>query len=279
MSKIFKADPDACISCGLCVDDCVAGIIAMENGRPAVAPADEEDCLGCQHCLAVCPTGAVTVNGLSPKDSLSLAEFKPDAAGLDLLVRGRRSVRRFAPEPVPEDLLQRILESTSYAPTGVNARLRRFTVVREAEAMDQFRERSCRALSELGRNAPEEASWLVDLADGWLRGEEDAIFRNAPHFLVASVDKNSPCTEVDGVIALSYFDLLAQANGVGTVWAGMVNALFRLIPQCREWLGIPENHRVAYAILFGMPAVRYARTAQYRPEDAVFVPRLAPAAK
>lgn len=117
--------------------------------------------------------------------------------------------------------------------------------------------------------------WLVEFAEGWLRGERDAIFRDAPHVIIASVDRESPCVEVDGVIALSYFDLLAQANGVGTVWAGMVNALFRLLPRCREWLDIPENHTVSYAILFGMPSIRYARTAQYEPEKVNMVSRLA----
>lgn len=271
MNTVFDVDPDKCVGCGVCVQDCVAGIIKLRNGIAAVEPDAASDCIGCQHCLAICPTAAVRIHGLDPAASVPIADFAPDAANLDLLVRSRRSVRQFAPDPVPEELLARILETVSYAPTGVNSRQRRFTAIRDGGVMAEYRQRCCQAVSAAHGSAP---ALLVDLAEQWLGGGADAIFRNAPHLLVASVEKTAPCAEVDGVIALSYFDLVAQANGVGTVWAGFVSAMIQSIPQCGEWLGIPDDHRVGYAILFGMPGVKYARTAQYGAEDVRMVDRL-----
>lgn len=270
----FRANPDACIGCGKCVQDCVAGIIRLEEGKAAVPSGREDDCIGCQHCLAVCPTAAVSVMGRKPADSLSLVGFTPDAANLETLVRGRRSVRRFSPEPVPAATLERVLAAAAYAPTGVNARRRRFTVVREAAVMNAFRERLYRALADSPERLPEEAAWLGEAAGDWISGGADMVFRDAPHLLITSVEKDSPCSDVDAVIAISYFDLLAQANGVGTVWCGMVDAALRLIPECREWLDIPADHVIGYAMLFGLPAVHYARTAQHEPEDVVMVSAL-----
>ena len=270
----FSADPEKCIACGLCVRDCPAGIIVITEQTASIPPENDGDCIGCQHCLAACPTAAVSVMGKKPGDSLSLADFEPDAENLETLMRGRRSVRQFMPEPVPVDVLKRLLEITSYAPTGVNARRRRFTVIRERAVMDAFRERICRKLADSAASIPEEASWMVEMADDWLSGGDDGIFRSAPHLLMASTAADSPCSDVDAVIALSYFDLIAQANGVGTVWAGMVHNILRFFPECREWLGIPADHVIGYAILFGIPTVDYARTAQYGPEEVVMLESL-----
>lgn len=274
MDAKFRADPDKCIGCGQCVRECVAGIVGLEDGLARVAPADMDGCIGCQHCLAVCPTAAVSVLGLNPADSVGLAGFTPDAGNLELLVKGRRSVRQFRPEPVPKELLEKILKATAYAPTGVNARSRRFIAIRDEALLHEFRDRVCKKLAASRDRFPEEAAWLVEAAEDFLNSGDDMIFRSAPHLLVATVEKDAPCADVDPVIALSYFDLIAQANGVGTVWAGMIANILRHIPECRAWLGIPESHAVGYAILFGMRGVSYPRAAQYEAEDAVFLSKL-----
>lgn len=36
------------------------------------------------------------------------------------LIKTRRSTRRFKPDPVPENLLDAVLEAGTYAPTGMN---------------------------------------------------------------------------------------------------------------------------------------------------------------
>lgn len=267
----FSAD-DKCVACGKCAADCVASIITVENGRATVAPEDRDDCLGCQHCLAVCPTGAASVGGLDPKESRVLSRYNPHL--LDLLIRGRRSVRQFSHQPVARELLDAILETVSHAPTGVNSRRRRFTVVLDEDVMSEFRDRVCRILAANPPSLPEEHSWLVAAAEKWLEKGRDVIFRNAPHLIVCSAGPEAATPEADCVIALSHFDLLATANGIGTVWCGMVNYALRHVPETRPLLGIPADHAIGYAMLFGTPAVVYTRTAQYRAEDVHYVDAL-----
>jgi F420 biosynthesis protein FbiB-like protein len=55
-----------------------------------------------------------------------------DAPALDAferVVRGRRSVRRFRPEPIPDDVLQRVLEAGLWAPSPHGTQPWRFVVI------------------------------------------------------------------------------------------------------------------------------------------------------
>jgi Nitroreductase len=268
----FTADPAKCVACGMCVMDCPAHIITIEAGLARIAPELDEDCIGCQHCLAVCPYGAVSVAGCEPAASRDVGAF--DAASLDNLIRSRRSVRQFAPGGVEPELVRRILDTVANAPTGVNIRHRRFTVILDTAVMDDFRDRAAKALVDNAALVPEESAWLVDFARDWLDDGVDGLCRGAPHMIVVTAGPEGVCKEADCLIALSYFDLYAQANGVGTTWCGMVDAILRLLPESRKWLGIPDDHEIGYAMLFGPAGVRYPRTAQHEPEDVVFVEKL-----
>ncbi len=65
-------------------------------------------------------------------------------AELHAFLRSRRSIRRFKTEPVPEDLLHRLLETAIHAPSAHNLQPWRFVLVQNATA----RERLGRALTD-----------------------------------------------------------------------------------------------------------------------------------
>jgi formate hydrogenlyase subunit 6/NADH:ubiquinone oxidoreductase subunit I len=48
---------DMCVGCGVCVNDCPVGAIALE--RDAKAVIDEENCIRCGRCHEICPQDAV----------------------------------------------------------------------------------------------------------------------------------------------------------------------------------------------------------------------------
>ena len=267
----FHVDETRCIACGLCVEDCVSGVLAIQDGKAAMSANSGFGCVGCQHCLAVCPVGAVSVMGVNPDDVTTAKEPALDPAALDLFVRRRRSIRKFSKEPVTPELLDRILAGIGYAPTGVNSMMRHFTVIRDPEVMNRFRKKCAELLISKGNELAPEWRWFVDAAQEVLQGGRDAMFRGAPHIIFATVPKEAPCGLQDCLIALSYFDILAQANGVGTTWAGIAYWMLSSVPEMRAILGIPGDHVIGYALLFGMPAISYPRAVRRTIENVRFI--------
>ncbi len=269
----FTIDASLCTRCGACINDCVANIITMA-AVPTIADERKAECLGCQHCLAVCPEGAVSVLKLDPADSIPLKGEYYDPARLELLMRGRRSVRQFSNEPVSAEVLNKLLEGMSYAPTGVNYRKRKISVIASKNVLDTFRDKTMFALKKAvdENRIPEQVSWLADFVDMWFIDGRDGVFRTAPHLITVSGPKDLPTNMADSLIALSYFDLLAQSYGVGTVWAGLIYAIIAFLePELQKDLGIPEDYQPGYCMLFGNPSVHYARTAQHQPEDVTII--------
>jgi nitroreductase len=137
--------------------------------------------------------------------------------------------------------------------------------VDDKEKMAVLREEVMSGLTRLLKeNAiPEQMSFYTGFIKMWEEKKFDVIFRGAPHLLVTSTPKSAPSPIPDCLIAMSYFELFAQANGVGTVWDGLAKmAIDDLLPETRQRLGIPDDHLIGYAMVFGKPAVNYARTVQ-----------------
>jgi nitroreductase len=82
--------------------------------------------------------------------------------------------------------------------------------------------------------------------------------------LVTSAPQSVASPIQDCLIALTTFELFAQTLGVGTVWDGLAKwVIDDLMPEFRIRLGIPDDHVIGYAMVFGKPAVHFARTAQH----------------
>jgi nitroreductase len=107
--------------------------------------------------------------------------------------------------------------------------------------------------------------WLAAPAIQLRNGKGDVFFRNAAGMLIVSCDERRPGVTTpheDVVIACSQFELLAQSLGLGTCWCGFLSLVQREVPELLEkTLGIRRTTPF-YAMLFGIPAVRYQRTVQ-----------------
>ncbi len=160
----FSVQADLCTRCGLCVLDCPSRIIETNGDRlPFISAQSEGNCLQCQHCLAVWPTGAISILGLNPADSRPVsADDWPGLDEMTHLVRSRRSVRQYCDRNVERELIDRLLATLAYAPTGINSRLISLTIIDDKEQMDRLRQRVMRALIDAlkaGR-IPQRAAYL-----------------------------------------------------------------------------------------------------------------------
>lgn len=262
----FTVDTVTCTRCGDCVADCPARIIAMVNGIPDIEDEKEASCYRCQHCLMICPTGAISIFGVSPVGSILLAGNLPDPDQVETLIKGRRSVRRYKPENLKPELIQRLLDVAWQAPTGMNSRDVLFTVLDDREKVARLRVEVMAGLGRLvrGGGLPEGLAFFADFVRLWEEKQVDILFRGAPHLVIASAPSNAASPVPDCLISLSNFELFARSLGVGTVWNGLTLwAITTLLPETLKRLGIPEDHVVGYAMSFGTPALHYVRTVQH----------------
>jgi uncharacterized Fe-S center protein len=87
MHQTFKIapNPDTCIGCGMCVKNCPAGALSIENGK---AKIDYNKCIGCGFCISVCPVGAIEIpwrSGTAKDLQERIAEYSV------AVLRGRKS--------------------------------------------------------------------------------------------------------------------------------------------------------------------------------------------
>lgn len=142
-------------------------------------------------------------------------------------VRTRIETREFKPDPVPEAVLQRILEAGRWSPSQRNRQPWHFIVVQERETLKQ-----------LGALAPS-GPYLAD----------------AP-LAIAVVTDGARAPLIDGTRAISSMQLVAWEEGVGSCWVGGVDG-----DGVKRLLGIPEACEVITVLPFGYPteAVRRLR--------------------
>jgi len=88
-----------------------------------------------------------------------------------------RAVRRLKPDPIPDDVLRRILQAAAWAPSGGNVQPWRLLVVRDAERR--------RALGDLYRVEWEKygagARYLLDSMTGAARAKQERMLAAADH--------------------------------------------------------------------------------------------------
>jgi nitroreductase/NAD-dependent dihydropyrimidine dehydrogenase PreA subunit len=272
----FTVAGDRCIRCGQCVLDCPSTIIERHGQSvPKITRKNSIDCIECQHCLAICPTAAISILKRQPEDSLPLErKGLPRFEQMDRLLRGRRSTRRYKDENVSPELIRQLLATVANAPSGINRRQLTFSVIDDKDTMQNLRERSLAALAAAAASGSlaDGLDYLKEAPAAYSQDQRDILFRTAPHALIVSAGPEAACPAEDAVLALAYFELLAQSAGLGTVWWGLFRMLMQALPELKPVIGIPPDHPYCYAMLFGIPAIRYARTVQR--DDAAVVRRI-----
>jgi len=236
----FNANPSLCVQCGACVKDCPSRIILQLNkGTPFVADDAAAACMRCQHCLAVCPKGAVSVDGVASAGSLPLnaAGALPTEEQVRRLMRGRRTTRQYKQQDADPALVARLLDDLAYAPTGRNARALQIRVIDSRVVMDRFRAKMLDACRRKAAETPTLFPLAGHAVAEWENGR-DLVLRGAPHALAIFAPPDAPCPQEDTTLALAYFELLANAAGLGTTWCGLLKWVMEALPE-RDMAAVP----------------------------------------
>ena len=216
------------------------------------------------HCVAICSEGSVSILGYGPDEGMSLpSELMPKPEQLEMLIKGRRSMRNYRDENIDPLVIDKLLEVAGHAPSGHNDRELLYTLVDDKGTVFDIREEAFAGLEKLVKEEklPEGMEMFVDIMDAWKTSGTDILFRGAPHLLIVSALKESASPLHDSIIALTTFELYAQSMGVGTIWNGLATlTITELVPSLKKRLGIPEDHKIGYVMGFGYPAIQYEKT-------------------
>lgn len=140
-------------------------------------------------------------------------------------IRERRSVRRYLPKSVPDEVLSQVLEAGRLAPSACNQQAWRFLAVTDPKLLAQLTEAT---------------------------GQK--FVGGAPAMLAVCTTEfrdmmcGQPARTVDGSIALSFMMLEAVELGLGTCWLGHFDA-----EQARQILQVPEGWQVMALAPIGYP--------------------------
>jgi nitroreductase/NAD-dependent dihydropyrimidine dehydrogenase PreA subunit len=245
--NLITVDTAACKRDGMCSEVCPVGCIEIDaEGFPREAP--DADCIACGHCVAVCPHGALANSKVVAGACRPVPKKLPSGEAVQGLLLSRRSVRAYKDRPVAAETLAGLLETARFAPTASNSQKVYWIACADPA--------KTRGVASLGAEWLRGSKYRNKLVDMWDQGQ-DVVMRGAPAFVAAYSPADYAWGAVDCSIALSYLELAAAAQGLGTCWAGLLTRAAQANPVLAGKLGIPEGHTLHGGLMLGYPKYRY----------------------
>jgi len=183
------------------------------------------------------------------------------------LVQARRSTRAFTTDPVPDELVDRIVEVARWAPSGTNSQPWEFVVVRDKETKDRiagFVKVQAYPAHEVELTRPEDMRWPSAARPVTDPGWKDApvlivvcgdIRTKESYPLVTQLVRGDLVFDSSLASAFLYMTLAATTLGLGCQWTTAASNPY-VMPLVKELLGIPEDLVVYDMMALGHPAVQ-----------------------
>lgn len=278
---LIEKRQDKCIECMLCARDCVMGIWRVIDGR--TVPQKTELCNLCSHCVAVCPTEAIIHHGLDMRQitKVNKTSFHPDVFR-DVVV-SRRSVRQFKDQPVPREIIERIIDLASFAPTASNEQNVGYTVITDKELLEKTAKkifgtanffynlsqtaigRVFLRISGLSENRYVRVMEYVQART--IEEGRDFILHNAPVLILIHAPQRRPFASDNCNIAATAMVHYAHVLGLGTCFIGLITLLLKFNFQLRKRLGVPSGRKICAALVLGYPAYLFTHTVSRKKPD------------
>jgi nitroreductase/NAD-dependent dihydropyrimidine dehydrogenase PreA subunit len=260
---LISIDEEKCVRDWFCVNECPARIIEIRDKKESPKPVEraEELCIDCGHCVAVCPHEAITLDDAGPEFLTPIQPgLPPGWEQVDHLLRSRRSIRSYKDRPVEREVLEELIGTARYAPSGHNTQPVHWLVVESRDEVRKLAGIVVQWMEEMIETGAEIAdTFHFDLiVEAWAKGT-DRVLRDAPHLIVAHAPADLYASQAACTIALAYLELAAYSRGLGACWAGYFRAAAAVYEPLRETLALPEGHATFGAMMIGLAKYKYQR--------------------
>ncbi len=249
---------EKCIGCGRCVEDCLPHNLYLKEGKAHVLG----NCMQCGHCFAVCPVHAVTISDYPTDGVIEFTHGKPVIQPDDFLnfLKSRRSIRNYQKRNIEKEVWEKILEAGRFTPTAENAQDMIYTIVQDK--LEEVKKLVWEGMEQLVmhmENVPAIDKQLVQLVKKInlahkKNPETDLLFFQAPALLIVS----SPFP-LNGGLASSNIELMANAEGLGVLYSGFIQGAVSANSAVCDMLGLQKDW-IRSCMLIGYPSVQYQRT-------------------
>ena len=210
----------------------------------------------------------------------------PADIGLFEAIYTQKAIRRLKPDPVPDELVRKLIDAAIRAPSGGNRQPWAFVVIRDSDSKRKIGEWYLDAWNQTYGAIPEEAR-------AQFRGSFARTYRSAEHLahhlaeapvliLVCASDVGVPgsaaAASMYGSIFPAVQNLLLAARGLEL--GAALTTLHKLHEaDVKALLGIPDNVETVALIPVGYPAGKYGPASRRPVEEVLHTERWGTAAR
>ncbi len=187
----------------------------------------------------------------------------------------RRSIRRYKKDPLPDGMIQRILEAGRFAPSAGNYQPWKFIVINSREILDEMEKdiiKMCKIMAAVldytkggrlrrfllmpigkmfMRLLPNELNPIPYGLLSQIAQEKAPVFHQAPTLILLLEDKRGvACPSTDIGICGQSMTLAAHSMGAGSCWIGLARGL-NYLSKWKKKLGIKFPYQIRDGIIFG----------------------------
>jgi nitroreductase/NAD-dependent dihydropyrimidine dehydrogenase PreA subunit len=259
----IEVDKKTCKGDGRCVEICPVRILRMNDKQhvPEFIPGGEDLCINCGHCFASCPHGSIRLSTMSVEQAALLDPGAlPRPEQVELLLKGRRSIRLYKDEPVSRESVEKLLDIARYAPSGINRQPVNWLVVMGKDKVRELSGSVIKWMDELlkSKSSMAESLRFDRLVEAWNNGQ-DMICRGAPCVIIAYGLKDDPIAAQSCIISGEYLELAAFGLGFGSCWLGYVSMAINMSAEVRKFVGMSSRAQAGAAMLIGYAKYHYHR--------------------
>lgn len=167
-------------------------------------------------------------------------------------IKTRRSFRKYKSTPVPQALINQVIEAGTYAASGKSQQPWRVIVVTNEAVKARLRHINAQIMGASADADP---------------------FYGAPVYLIVIADRTNPNAVYDGTLMMGNMMLAAHVLGLGSCWINRAQQEFEQ-PEWKEWLksiGVDGDYEGIAHLALGYPD-ETPRPAKPRKECVIKVP-------
>lgn len=178
-------------------------------------------------------------------------KYTTEQISLFEVIKNRRTVRKFKPNPVPRQHILKILDAAHFAPSAMNEQAWKFLVIQDRDKLNRLKKEAASwylTRFKRSQNLPKEE---FDSVEKRIKGLLENVL-SAPVYVAVLVDIHSkyPAEHIYcGTLAAENLFIAARSLGYGT---GFYTTFFPN-DEMKKFFNIPEQYRLICFTPIGIP--------------------------